>query len=453
MEIRFLEELSRLIPPGSGVLLGVSGGPDSMAMLHLFAKARKALLLRVEAAHLHHGLRGPEADQDAAFVQEACAKLEIPFKLLLFDVGRFARSRRISVEEAGRRVRQHFLQRYARVRRLEWVSLAHHRDDQVETVFMNLARGSGTRGLGGMLPKQGVFIRPLLTFWRREVLDYLGLHAIPVREDSSNRDLRFFRNRIRRRILPFLELELGEQFRERLWRCAEIVREEEAWMEEITEGVYRLRVREIHPGVTEIRMAPGEFPVAQERRLLRRLLLERAGSLEGKDFHLIETLRSLLRKGSGKQVEFPPCFVERTKDGLAISFMSLTPWQGEAPLAVPGETVVPPLHVRLITRVLPYGMLGPGGSREAFLDSERVGQPVRVRTRRPGDSFVPAGSPGRKKLQDYFVDRKVPKLLRSLVPILDSPGGIVWVGGYEVDERFKATRATRRVLHVRMEHA
>jgi tRNA(Ile)-lysidine synthase len=279
---------SRRFPPGGRYLVGISGGRDSVALLHwLRARGYKKLI----ACHLNHQLRGSASNRDAQFVKKCCAQVDVDLEIGSVNVRALAIKRKISIEAAGREARYKFFARVAKQKRTRAVFLGHHADDLVETLFINLVRGSGTAGLGAMREVSirridGVdltIVRPFLSVWRSEIDDYVREQRLRFREDESNKDLGALRNRVRRRIIPYLEKTLGRNIRENIRRAAMIAAEEETWIEDQL------------PNATDVDLAVAklrELPVALQRREILKWL--RARKIANVGFDVVEGVRSLL---------------------------------------------------------------------------------------------------------------------------------------------------------------
>jgi len=280
--------LSRAFPADRRYLIGVSGGRDSVALLHWLVNLGYKKLV---VCHLNHQLRGRSSYADARFVEKLAKKYQIDFELGSASVPALAGKEKLSIETAARDSRYSFFARVAKRRRCDTIFLAHHADDQVETFLINLFRGAGTAGLSGMReistrPINSVeltIVRPLLGVWRKEIDDYVHKHRIKFREDASNKNLNPFRNRIRRRIIPYLEKILGRNIRPAVWRAAAIAGEEEAWIDS-----QLLESREAELSVTKLRA----LPVALQRRTIFKWL--RAQNISEVGFDVVERVRSLL---------------------------------------------------------------------------------------------------------------------------------------------------------------
>ncbi len=464
---RFLENLSLIgVQAGSGILLAVSGGPDSMAMLHLFFELKESLDLRLEVIHINHHLRNGEAEEDARFAQNHSKMLNLPFKLLHFKIFEFALKKRISIEMAGHRIRHHFLRRYAKIKRLDYIALAHTASDQAETVFLNALRGAGPRGLGGIPLKKDSFIRPLLCFSREEILKYVTEFGIPYRTDSSNANIEYQRNLVRNELFPLLEKKFSRKIQFNLARTAAIFQEEEKWLEDQILPHLEKRVRFLGYGVYELTAAPGEFPPALERRILRKFIQMVIKNLEGVSFDHIESIRKLLDKRTGKRFTLSDFVIERTTQGLALS-RAFQKMSTVIPVNIPGEIIIEKLKVVFKTELVGVPIVEERvkiketfddkdhhqtKEQYGFLDFNLLSPPFFIRFRREGDWFFQPGIAGRKKLQDYFVNKKIPRLLRDKIPLFEANQEIVWIGGYAFSEKAMVTSRTTKIMKLSLSH-
>lgn len=443
-----------LIDSESRLLLAVSGGPDSIAMLHLFYLLRDRLKVTLSVAHLNHQLRGKEADHDARFVQGECAKLNIPCYPFSFNVSKFAIRRKLSIEAAGRRIRHHFFHRLGQARKFDCICFAHTADDQVETVLFNLLRGAGPQGLSGISPKSRKVIHPLLQFRKDELLQFLKDRGLKYRIDRTNQDLQYARNRIRVQILPFLKKQCQGDIETAILRTADLLREEQAWIESLILPSFEERFSHWHEQVFQLKMDPEEpLPTALKRRLVRKFLEKSMNTLDGITFMHVERILDLLDKPVGKRFELGNYIIERTSKGWASS-AKFGKWLEQLELQVPGNTLVNCLGLTIGAEILKVEQkLSLKQTNEAFLDYALLSLPLTVRSRKEGDSFHPIGLNRQKKLQDYFVDRKIPKIVRDRIPLLISGQHIVWIGGHGIDHRFQITPATRKILHLQITYA
>ena len=437
-----------LFSPGEQVLVGVSGGPDSLCLLYLLAGLREELGLRLHAAHLDHGLR-PQARQEACLVEEHCRGLDIPLTVGRRDVRAYRQRKRLSLEEAAREVRYDFFLRTAQRAGAGAVAVGHTSDDQVETVLLHILRGAGLRGLRGMVPtaswKGLKVVRPLLDVPRKETEAYcvsLGLKPVA---DPSNLSPELSRSRLRG-LLPVFE-GFNPSFCQTLLRLSRAVALDLAYLEEETSRAWARAVRERDGFYLELEAFRGLPPALQHRVLLR--ALEALLGQGAQAVHLEGMLSTLPQPGKvlhlPRGLTFSVGYGE-ARLGPGPAPCPLPQLEGEHPLAVPGTTRIS--RWRVEAELLPAPLVPEEEPFSAFLDAGAAGQELLVRAKRPGDRFMPLGMDMEKSLQDFFVDEKVPRAWRERVPLVVSPGHILWVVGYRVDQRARLTPATRQILRI-----
>ncbi len=416
--IRNTIEHHRLIPEESGVVVAVSGGADSVALL----RALHQLGYAVTAAHLNHQLRGAESDADEAFVAELAGELGVPVKTKSVDVSALAERKKHSIEMTARQARHDFFAEFGEVP----IALAHHADDQVETFILKLARGAGSDGLGGMPFAQQIgpinLIRPMLGISRDDILGWLKNKDFAWREDASNNDETYLRNRVRHMILPMMERELNPGIRENILRTMDILREENAWMNQMQD----------HP-----------TSLAARRRSLRKWLFDHGAEEAG--FEVVDRILALMDRGCGSSIielnNRQRVVVEygnpRFEDGPAAAGM--TEWE----LTVEPGTGWTKDHGKGVG-ILPA---------DASFSAEKVGSsPLTIRGFEPGDRIEPLGMQGSRKLQDIFTDQKIPKARRRHIPVVLCRNEIIWVPGYRI-ARGWAVEKGEKSIHVRIERS
>jgi tRNA(Ile)-lysidine synthase len=440
----------RMIAPGDRLLVAISGGPDSTALLHLLVQLRGRLGCRLRACHVHHGLRGEEADADAEQGAALARSLRVPFVVHRADVRSFARSQKMSLEAAARAVRYRLLEFTAEQTRANRIATGHTADDQAETVLLNLLRGAGPGGLAGIPPVRGKIIRPLLWVARAETEQYCKEEKLSYRIDSSNLDTRFARNRIRHEILPALR-KVQPRVDGALARLAEIMREEDAYVS----GQAAQALREMgaeRPGEVGIACTPfAGLTRALQRRVVRAAIAKLKGDELDIELERVDALAGLAVSGrTGAVVELPGGVRgERTYGELMISATpeKAPPPTGEWTLQVPGRVKIAGLGVE-ITAARSRARRPPAKPSAALFDAKAVTLPLTVRTRRRGDRFRPLGMRQSVKLQDFFVNTKVPRADRDRVPLVLSDDEIVWVVGHRTSERCKVTGRTRSTIRL-----
>ena len=458
-----------MVRPSDRVLVGVSGGADSVTLSHVLTELRGTLEIDVELAHLHHGLR-PEADDDEAFCRGLSERLGLPFTSARVDVeGLAARSKR-SLEEQGRVSRYRFLAEQAARRGCTRIAVAHTMNDQAETFLMRALRGSGARGLGSMRPVTDERIRPLIELRRDEILDFLRGRELGYRDDPSNRDLRFTRNRLRHDILPRLG-ELNPQLVETLARNAEILRDEEDFMEKAA----RLAFDELASGnlksgptITLSVEALAALQVAIKRRVVRRAVEVLRGHTRNLSQRNVEDVLSLLENGkSGREIHLPGLVAARSFDRLSLSPGSGRSRRKRFPngyntyeyrLRIPAQLPILErqglLTAQLVGPIRSGDEAPKAAGNAVVVGVEGEARNLVVRSPRSADRFRPLGAPGAKPLARYLMDRKVAKEERQQVPLVVRPGSenrgddILWVVGHGVAE---TARLGKGRVHLRLE--
>jgi tRNA(Ile)-lysidine synthase len=444
----------RLLVAGDAVLVAVSGGPDSTALLHLLLARVERLSLRLGVGHLDHGLR-PESSREALAVERLAGELGVAAHLERTDVRTLQRRLGTSVEAAGREARYDFFRRTAERHGYTKVALGHHADDNAETLLLNLLRGSGRSGLGGIRAvRDGIYIRPLLRAFRPDIEAHLRGRGVRWLSDASNTDVSLRRNRIRHHLIPLLERDYQPAVRAVLSRAADVLAAEEAWIGELLQPLVDRLLQERAPGCVVLDAAAlAELPVAVRRRVVRAGLRRVRGDLQRIGWEHVE--RVLDAAGA---CHLPGGVrVSRTRREIVIERVATA---GRPRPAAPG----PDYEYRLagcgtlviaetgeairLAEVPPGEVAAPlGGDPFAVqLDAEAVQFPLTIRNRRPGDRFHPLGAGGSQKLKKYFGDHKVGPAERICCPLLLSGERIVWVAGHRLDERARITPGTRRVL-------
>lgn len=482
--VRAFVQQHSLLLPGETVVVGVSGGPDSLCLLHLLVRLSDEYKLRLHVAHLHHGARGEEADADAAFVADLARRWGLPATVAKKDVPAIARSRRLAFEEAARRVRYAFLAHVAGEVGASKVAVGHNADDQAETVLMHLLRGAGPAGLRGMLPATPLsdyrllpeirelplppalptLIRPLLDVPRADIEAYCEEHGLQPRFDRSNLDTTFFRNRLRHELLPLLET-YNPNIRQRLCHTAQVIAADYALLEEIRDRAWRAVVREeSEQAIRFDRAAWQAQPLSLRRALIRQAAYRLRPTLRDVDFVHVESALQVAQEGStGAQATLPGGLMLTVGyDDLLVAEAGYHPPPAGPTLptgttlevALPGATRLPEgewvLEGELLER---WGMREVQGNVDrwtAYLDADRLEGPLMLRTRRPGDRFRPQGMGGHApRLTDWMINAKVPRTWRDRLPLLVAAGDIVWVCGWRVAETAVVGPETRRVARFR----
>lgn len=453
----------QLIEHGDDVLAAVSGGPDSLALLHVLLSLRKPLEMgRITILHFDHRLRGEDSDADRAFVEATAQTLGLPCLSERQDVLEYHLQNHISLEMAARACRHRFFRDAMERLGARRLALGHTANDQAEEVLLRLLRGAGPSGTAGMLPKtdQGA-IRPLLFATRPQILHYLHEAGLAFREDASNLDPFCQRNALRLKVFPVLEEHFHHRVAETISRHTELVQDEEDyWNQEIQAHWPAILVEESRER-TALRIPElSKLHPALQRRMLRYAIQRFRGSLLGIYAVHIEVLcRWITRATSGRSLHLPAGLRAAKEAGERIIFFvepqsqALTDFQLPlAELRGPGVYRFPSFHLDLSLKEAPRDACGEAAttpSYVAWIDADKIKWPLLIRSWQPGDRFHPLGLGGAKKLQDYFTDSKIPAPERKRIPLLCDQEKICWIVGYRLDDRVKVTRQTKRMLVVR----
>jgi tRNA(Ile)-lysidine synthase len=445
----------QMLERGQSVLVAVSGGADSMVLLHTLWQLCEPLALQLYVAHLNHQMRA-NANEDARFVEATAHQLGLQCICQASDVPVYQQQHKLSPEDAARRVRYAFLRATATHLRTDRIAVGHTADDQAETVLFHLLRGSGLRGLGGIPPVRARIVRPLIRVSRADILAYARTHRLQFREDPSNVQRHYTRNRLRLDLLPVLRQHYNPRLVQSLCRTAQLLADDEAALQAVAHQHFLAARLASTAASIQLRidvMTP--LPLALQRRVLRAALAELIGDLQGVTATHIASVLALLRSGSGnKHVDLPRgVIVERRYDVLRIHRQApLAAGPVDVPLPIPGVCRVEALGVTIVSDALPRrAATGPCPSGDvAWLDAESVGQDVRVRTRRSGDRLQPLGSVYAKKLTDFLIDAKIPRDVRDRLPLVVARTGIAWVAGVRPAEWAKVTSATRAILRLQL---
>jgi len=445
------------------LLVAVSGGPDSICMLHILFRLKEELNLKLHVAHLDHKLRGDDSRADADYVSRLTHQLGLPSTIETRDVKSYRNSHRVSPEEAAREVRYTFLAETAESISTDRVAVGHTSDDQVETVLMHLIRGTGTRGLRGLQPnslwkssKNSVtVIRPLLPVSRQETTGYCQQHRLEPRFDASNLSLSALRNKIRHQLIPLLE-SYNPAINKALLRTARFVGDD---LDYLNQGITLLKEGIVKKKGETIWLDKERFlelPLGLQRHLLREAVEELVGSLRDIEAHHIEEMISTVGKQAGKSINLPGDLVfvvEYDRCLLTREEISLSPFpliEGAVTLQVPGETNLSGWRV-MATIIKREQMEENDNDFTAYLSFDEAGENLTVCSWQPGDRFQPLGMSRSKKLGEFMIDEKIPRAWRRNVPVVCSPKHILWVVGWRIDDRVKVTESTRQILRLGFE--
>lgn len=470
-----------MLSKGDGVVVGVSGGPDSLCLLHLLLRLCDDYALHLHVAHLNHSLRGEEADADAAFVAELATKWGLSVTVEKRDVAALAKERKLAIEEAARQARYAFLASVAQQVGARKIAVGHNADDQVETVCMHWLRGSGLAGLRGMQPVSRLremrlkgeeiptteendllLIRPLLEIPRSEIEAYCAAYGLQPRFDRSNLDRTYYRNRLRHELLPFLET-FNPRIREVIRRSAAIISADYAYLRQQADKAWaEVVLAENERAITFDLAKWRALPLSLQRSVLRKAIHRLRKSLRNINWIHVENALTVLQSGTTGMAATLPSNLEArlgydrftVADNTYEEPLPDLPWLHKVTLDlnIPGRTPLPDSDWCLMAEILDCHELSEQTLQQAqpwqaYLDYDVTGEELYLRPRRTGDRFWPQGLGDKPTtVHNFMVNAKIPRAWRDRVPLLVSPHQVLWVAGWRIDERAKVTERTKRVL-------
>lgn len=447
----------QLLSEGDKVIVSVSGGPDSLALLHILWRLQDDYNLKLHVFHLDHMFRGEASQKDAEYVAQFADDLNIPATIKEYNVPAYIEETGLSNQAAARKIRYELCTELADSLKADKIAIGQHADDQAETVLMNFLRGAGLDGLSGIEPiRNGIFIRPLLGVWRKDIEDYCKQHELEPRIDSSNLKPVYLRNKVRLELVPYLAEEFNSSIKENLVRMAEIFRVENSFMEKYTAEKYDQLV--IESNIQELILdleGIKDLDLAIQRRIFRQALLDFCDTkrdyytthiqqmvelaINGETGNLLQLPRGLRLKRSYNRLKF---YWRADKTEKVNDFSEK--------YSVPGKYQVEELGIEINLDIIKFEndlqeLLN--SSSKLYLDHELIGDQIKVRNRKAGDRFRPLGMKGNKKLKDFFIDEKIPAASRDRIPVFTTMNDEIFaVGNLRIDDKFKVTDQTEKVL-------
>jgi len=443
-------EKHQLVRPGDRVLVALSGGPDSVALLHALTRLRESLSLEIFAVHLNHRIRGADADADEAYVLKLCQEMGVPLHTYKEDIPGLSKRLRITEEEAGRKVRYEIFEQLSRDLGCQRVAVAQHRDDQVETFLMRIIRGSGLDGLGAIAyMREGKYIRPLLDVTKEEILGYLRENHLESRTDHTNFETHYLRNKIRLELIPELKKGYNPNITATISRNIDIIQEELSYIREEglrLYGIFKTRdyevafFQDLHPGL--------------KGRVLRNLMADVKGDIKNVSGGEISQLRELLEQGvPGKyrtiqgfhfEIGQGRLLVDREAGPVSLTDFSHELGEGTHRIETPWGD-----RYQVVIKVTGPRERVKGSPGQIYVDADKIKGPIVVRNRRQSDRLRPIGMGGKsKKLKDFMIDEKIPRENRDKILIFENSKEIIWVYGYRLSEVFKVEETTLKILKI-----
>ena len=478
-------ESSKMLKRSDRILISISGGPDSTFLTHLLYLLRPALNLTLFGFCLDHMTRNGESAKDAMFVKKICKELDIRLFAEKIDAAKWCRLKKFSFQEGARKIRIEKLLEISGKNNIEKIATGHNADDNVETFFMNLLRGAGTRGLSGIKPVAGKFIRPLIEIPREDIISYLNKKKISYCVDRTNVENIYFRNKIRNVLMPFTSKYFGRSFKKNISRLSGILRDEDDFLKQYAAAIVKdmasIKFSENNGKPVFIKMPV--LKIKEEWEAVRRRIIMSAiemisGDLKDISFKNIEDILKICVPGGESKIVRPEEKIRVFKIGDYIYFANAgyvkclpdefvqfiknservktgkKEEKKEKEVKIGTRLKLDDFNMELYTEILKYDKgkikINETKTTEAFLDYAKIKLPVKVRRREKGDKFSPLGMSGKEKLQDFFIDNKIPVHLRRLIPVFIDKEKIIWVGKYRIDNRVRVTDKTKEVLHLKL---
>ncbi|MFZ5966656.1 MAG: tRNA lysidine(34) synthetase TilS [Bacillota bacterium] len=452
--IKTLEDF-KMVSEGEGIVIGVSGGPDSITLLHLFHRVQERYRLRLYAVHLNHQFRGTDADEDAAYVKSFCDKLGIEAFIYSENVTEYSKHRGITFEEAGREIRYRLFDEILDQKRAGKIAVAQNMDDQAETVLMRLMRGSGAEGLSAIDHiRDNKIIRPLLDISRKEIEAYCSLHELKPRIDKTNSEVIYTRNRIRLELIPYIESHFNPNIKETLCRTAKLLREDNNFIAEQVDKAFGKLVRKENDRITVLLRSLKELHPAVAKRVVREMLKQYLGDIKNIQSIHVENIMGLVDKQTvGASIDLPGYITA----AIDYEYLMIKKKENEIQkhdftydLKIGSVSEFSLLNLIIISKIIDKEHIGeiPKSDTIKYFDLDKIHQGIKLRNRRNGDRFSPLGMKGSKKLKEFFIDEKIPRTLRDEIPLICDGDEIVWVIGYRMSEKYKVTSDTEHILMI-----
>ena len=440
------------------VITGVSGGADSICLLFVLLELQKKIPFELIVVHVNHGLRGEAADGDEAYVKELCKKYGITCEVYSENVELIAKNRKQSTEEAGRYVRRDAFQKTMQIHGGTKIALAHHKNDSVETFFMNLARGTGLKGLGGIRPVAGEYIRPLLCLERKEIEAYLEERKIAYREDESNAGDEYTRNRIRNHMIPYMEQEVNEKTVSHVADTMAKLQEIQAYLEEETKKYFEMCVKQEGNGYLVLEEYFRKIPSVLKPLVLKQVLVCISGQEKDLEEVHLSDLQTLLLKQVGRKVDLPyEMEAKRVYEGLHLHKKNFVQKEVLCVEVDFSDCVTKEYQLgakQIICKLVKKGLKDDERAEKSHtkcFDYDIISDKVCIRTRQPGD-YITIHSDGRtQKLKTFFINEKIPEGMRDEILLVADGHHILWIVGMRTNCLYRVGENTKNILEIQVD--
>ncbi|KNF07820.1 tRNA(Ile)-lysidine synthase TilS [Gottschalkia purinilytica] len=441
-----------LIEKDDNIIIGVSGGHDSMTLLYVLMDLSSSINFKIHVAHVNHGVRGEDADEDEKYVKKVCSDFNIPFYSKKVNMDEYAKKYKLTKEEAGREIRYSFFREILNRFKKGKIAVAHNKNDQAETLIMRFIRGTGIDGLRGMEYKNGDIIRPLLDVGREEIEKYCEENNIEPRIDRTNFETIYGRNKVRLELIPYIVENFNLGIIDTLSRTSKIMKNDSDFLISYTKKCYEDIV--IMEDELSIHINNEKFLKlhnAIRNRVLRYSLEKINGNLQGiEEKHIKDIIKLANSKTTGKLINISNnIIVRKNYNNLIVEKNAIRERISyNYKVGINTVTLIEELDAKIEAKILPVSLIDLNFSNRfiKYFDYDKLSDNIYIRNRKNGDRFTPMGMNGSKKLKDFFIDEKIPKEYRDIIPIIEHDGDIMWIVGYRISEKYKITSNTKNVL-------
>lgn len=447
---------NNLIVQGDNIVVGVSGGPDSMALLYALLEIKKEIGFNIIIAHVNHGVRGADALADQVFVEGIAKDLNLTYHFKNVDMVLYGKENKISAEEAGRELRYGFFREILKDVGGGKIAVAHNKNDQAETLLLRIMRGTGLDGLAGMEFIYEDIIRPLLNVSRDEIESYIEINNISTVLDKTNLMPIYARNKVRLELIPYIEENFNPNIINTLWRLSQTSSIDSSFLDEYCEERFNIVVKKVdkHSIILEGLLFNKEH-ISIRNRIIRKAILLLTGTLQGySEQHISSLIHLFLDYKTGKSLNLPGGLIGKVSyDELILELKEETKVKDYNYELNMGENHFEDLGLNIVLSQTKNTNDFVLNGNEKHFDFDKISGKINIRNRKPGDKFVPLGMTGNKKVKDYFIDEKVDRNLRDTIPIIVDDNNILWIMGYVISDLYKVTKETKRILRIEFNYS
>lgn len=453
--IRFIED-NKLIEKGDGIVVALSGGPDSVCLLHLLNSIKNIFEIKLVAAHINHMIRGEDADNDEAYCKSICEELNIDFFSKREAVEKYAKENSISSEMAGREIRYKFFNEILEKRKFSKIATAHNANDQAETILMRIMRGTALDGLCGIpVKRDGIYIRPILFMKREEIEEYCKKNELIPRIDKTNKERIYSRNKVRLDILPYMKENFNPDIIETINRMAGLLRSDNEFIQEYSKEIFNLCCKVNNEDII-IKQTLFEYNKSVVTRVIRKVLMKVSNNNSDFEMKHIFDVIELHKMGTNKKIDLPNNIIAQNVYGeIHIKIKKDVIENGSEVIILEKDEVLNSGEINFDGYIVKFELIDnkkiinfTDNKFIKYFNYDKINGNIIIRHRQNGDKIIPLGMTGKKKIKDIFIDMKIPADERSLIPIVELGNDIAWIVGLKVSERYKITKDSNKILKI-----